>query len=78
LPQSCGGIHGVRPPERRIRPSQNFGNSAGLPEPACHIFYERRVADVDDSIPKISGYWSSEAYVTRKILGALFQPKADA
>jgi hypothetical protein len=59
-------------------PSQNFENSADLPEPACHIFYERRVADIDDSIPKISGYWSSEAYVTRMILGALFRPKAQA
>ena len=33
----------------------------------------RRVADVADDIPKISGYWASEAYVTRKVFGALFQ-----
>jgi hypothetical protein len=59
-------------------PSQNFENSADLPEPACHIFYERRVADVEDSIHKISGYWSSEAYVTRMILGALFRPNRAA
>jgi hypothetical protein len=56
-------------------PARNFEDPTDLPTPDCHIFYERRVADVDDSIPKISGYWSSEAYVTRKILGALFRPK---
>jgi hypothetical protein len=59
-------------------PARNFENPADLPEPDCHIFYERRVADVDDPVPKISGYWSSEAYVTRKILDALFRSKGDA
>jgi hypothetical protein len=59
-------------------PSQNFENPADLPKPGCHIFYERRVADIDDSSPKICGYWSSEAYVTRKILGALFRSKGGA
>ena len=53
-------------------PSQNFENPAELPAPGRHIFYDRRVADVSDSIPKISGYWASEAYVTQKVLGALF------
>ena len=57
-------------------PSQNFENAAELPAPARRIFYERRVADTSDSIPKISGYWSSEAYVTQKVLGALFSSQS--
>jgi hypothetical protein len=46
-------------PERRRRPDR-------------HIFYHRRVAEIADSIPKLSGYWASQAYVTRSILADLF------
>jgi len=59
-------------------PSQNFEKPAELPEPARHIFYDRRVADVTDSIPKIGGYWSSEAYVIKRIVGALFRSNGGA
>jgi hypothetical protein len=57
--------------------SQNFQKPAELPPPDRHIFYERRVADVPDAIPKISGYWSSEAYVVGTVLGALFRSSSD-
>jgi hypothetical protein len=53
-------------------PSQNFPRPAELPAPDRHIFYDRRVADIADSVPKLSGYWASEAYVTRSILASLF------
>jgi hypothetical protein len=53
-------------------PSQNFPRPAELPAPDSHIFYDRRVADIADSIPKVSGYWASEARVTWSILAALF------
>ena len=53
-------------------PSQNFPRAAELPAPDRHIFYDRRVADIADSVPKLSGYWASEAYVTRSILAGLF------
>jgi hypothetical protein len=56
-------------------PSQNFPQPSELPAPDGHIFYDRRVADVADSIPKVSGYWASEARVTRSILAALFGRK---
>jgi hypothetical protein len=59
-------------------PSQNFPRLAELPAPDGHIFYDRRVADVADSIPKLSGYWASEAYVTRSILAGLFRRKRAA
>jgi hypothetical protein len=54
-------------------PSRNFEDPSELPEPAGHIFYDRRIADVADSLPKISGYWPSETYVGRRIFGALFR-----
>jgi hypothetical protein len=53
-------------------PTQNFPQPAELPAPDRHIFYDRRVADIADSVPKLSGYWASEAYVTRSILAGLF------
>jgi hypothetical protein len=56
-------------------PSQNFPRPAELPAPDSHIFYDRRVADIADSIPKVSGYWASEALVTRSILAASFGRK---
>jgi hypothetical protein len=59
-------------PSRKLSESSR---SAGAGPP---YFYDRRVADVDDSIPKISGYWSSEAYVTRTILGAVFRSRGNA
>ena len=59
-------------------PSQNFPLPAGLPPPDCHIFYDRRVADVADTVPKFSGYWASQAHVTRSILGGLFGRKRAA
>jgi hypothetical protein len=59
-------------------PSQNFPRPAELPLPDCHIFYDRRVADISDSIPKVSGYWASEAHVTRSILAGLLGRKRAA
>ena len=53
-------------------PSQNFSEAAELPAPDAHIFYDRRIGDIADAVPKFSGYWASEAYVTRSILGGLF------
>ena len=53
-------------------PSQNFQRPAELPAPDRHIFYHRRVADIPDEVPKLSGYWPSQAHVTRTILADLF------
>ena len=33
-------------------PSARLEGAAGLPDPAMHIFYESRVADVHDNLPK--------------------------
>jgi hypothetical protein len=53
-------------------PSQNFPRPAELPAPGRHIFYDRRVAEIADTVPKVSGYLPSETYVTRTILAGLF------
>ncbi|MBV8797542.1 MAG: GFA family protein [Hyphomicrobiales bacterium] len=56
-------------------PSQNFPEAAELPAPDAHIFYDCRVGDIADDVPKVSGYWASEADVTRSILAGLFGRK---
>jgi hypothetical protein len=49
-------------------PAMNFPRRAGLPRPSAHIFYHRRVKDAADRLPKISGYWPSELFVTKLIV----------
>lgn len=49
-------------------PTRNLKGATDLPAPAIHIFYHRRVADVQDSLPKVSGYWRSELAVSRLVL----------
>jgi len=43
-----------------------------VPPAQGHIFYESRVADVDDDLPKRQGYFSSEFAVTSWILAGMF------
>ena len=73
--RECGApvinLLGPHPIAVAFAPAHTFENRDALPRPSMHIFYERRVADVPDSIPKVSGYWPSEISVTRMIFGGL-------
>ena len=59
-------------------PSRNFSTPAALPTPGAHIFYHRRIADVHDPLPKVSGYWRSELAVTKMVLANAFRGGDDA
>lgn len=48
----------------------NFSNQDALPPPSVHIFYNSRVQDVADDLPKISGYWASEIAVTKLLMSS--------
>lgn len=48
-------------------PAARYPSDVQLPEPAMHVYYEYRVADVDDDLPKYSG-WPSLLAVFRLIL----------
>lgn len=52
--------------------SRNFANPAELPEPSEHVFYHRRVADIQDSIPKINGHWRSKIAAAKPLLRSIF------
>lgn len=53
-------------------PSANYPEQALLPDPSTHIFYDNRIADVEDALPKHSGYWRSELAVTSLVMSSLF------
>jgi hypothetical protein len=60
---------GFRPLQLVFIPSPNFANAQRLPPPSMHIFYNRRVADAVDSLPKYEYYWPSELAVIKKVMG---------
>lgn len=52
-------------------PSRLSPDQAALPAPAVHIFYHRRLNDIADDIPKVSGYWASELAVTKRVFASI-------
>ena len=56
-------------------PVQTFERPSELPAPSLHIFYDRRLADATDALPKISGYWASELAVSRLVLGGALRTR---
>lgn len=58
-------------PEIVVIPSESVKEAALLPDPSLHIFYHRRVADAQDSLPKYEGFLSSQWAFSRRLLGAL-------
>lgn len=52
-------------------PTSNFGLQNRLPPIQIDIFYHRRVQDISDSVPKYSGYFSSELAVGKLIMREL-------
>jgi hypothetical protein len=51
-------------------PSATFRSDADLPNPAAHIFYDKRVVDVEDPYPKHQGYLRSQAAFLKYICTA--------
>lgn len=60
-------------PELVIVPSANVHESGLVPEPAMHIFYGSRQADVQDELPKYQGYLRSQLAFSMKLIKALFR-----
>ena len=56
-------------PDLAIVPTANLAGPA--PAPSRHIYYARRVADVDDDLPKHAGAASSQLAFARELFGAL-------
>ncbi len=54
-------------PEFTIIPSESIPAGHFLPKPSAHIFYHRRVADIDDALPKHNGFLKSQLVLSRKL-----------
>lgn len=50
-------------------PSKIFVEQELLPPVRLHVFYNRRVADVADDLPKYAHYWPSQFAITKTIMG---------
>ncbi|UTW47270.1 GFA family protein [Bacterioplanoides sp. SCSIO 12839] len=59
-------------PKTVIVPTKNLSGDCVLPEPAFHMFYENRVADADDTLPKGKGYLASQWLFAKKLISVLF------
>lgn len=59
-------------------PAARFPAGFPLPEPELHVYYESRVADVADELPKHSGQWASQFAVIRMIMKAGLRGKGRA
>ena len=73
---NCGGaaielFHSPLMPKLTMVPVRNIGEKEVLPEPAAHIFYETRVCDVSDDLPKYEGYWRSQLLFGRLFMKSL-------
>lgn len=51
-------------------PAARYPADVELPEPELHIYYESRIADVADELPKYNGKWPSQFAVLRMLLRA--------
>ncbi|NGY05206.1 GFA family protein [Solimonas terrae] len=63
-------------PKLIIVPTANIRDAALIPAPSLHIFYNRRLADIDDGLPKFSGYWKSQLGFGRHLLASLLRKNA--
>lgn len=60
-------------PSLTIIPSKNIPSGQFLPEPSAHAFYHRRVEDINDTLPKYSGFIKSQLGFGSKILSAVIR-----
>jgi len=54
-----------------IVPTANVRAMPLVPAPSLHIFYDTRAGDVEDDLPKFSGYWPSQLALGHRLISAL-------
>ncbi|NRB42673.1 MAG: GFA family protein [Pseudomonadales bacterium] len=60
-------------PALTIIPSENIPAGQFLIEPSTHIFYHRRVEDINDDLPKCSGFIQSQMALSIKLFSEMFR-----
>ena len=59
-------------PKLTIVPKSMHGSTAVLPDPVAHMFYDKRLADVNDALPKRKGLLASQLLFGKCLLQASF------
>lgn len=54
-------------------PAETFTDADAIPAPALHMFYHRRVEDMQDKLPKYSGSLGSQLGFMRQLLPAMLK-----
>lgn len=59
-------------------PSSNILDPAVVPKPSLHIFYNRRLADIVDDLPKCDRYWKSQLAFGHELVASLLRGESRA
>ncbi len=54
-------------------PTENCPDAAALPEPSMHLFYNCRVADINDDLPKCNGFIQSQAMMVKALAQGMYK-----
>tara|TARA_R110002073_G_scaffold266535_1_gene429834 strand:+ start:8601 stop:9083 length:483 start_codon:yes stop_codon:yes gene_type:complete len=62
-------------PSITMIPSNLIPPGSSLPSLSAHIFYHRKITDIHDSLPKISGFLKSQLFVGKQIVTGIIKNK---
>ena len=54
-------------------PTANYPDVAVLPAPSMHLFYNRRVEDIDDDLPKYNGFVQSQSMMVKALAQGMYR-----
>lgn len=54
-------------------PTNNYPDIAALPEPTMHLFYNRRVEDINDDLPKYEGFVKSQTMMVKALAQGMYK-----
>ncbi len=54
-------------------PTTNYPDVAALPKPSMHLFYNRRVEDIDDDLPKHKGFVQSQTMIIKALAQGFYE-----
>lgn len=60
-------------PKTIFVPVKLIADKSIVPAPSLHIFYDKRAADIDDSLPKYQGYLASQLAFAKHLIPALWR-----
>ncbi|MGP4713462.1 MULTISPECIES: GFA family protein [unclassified Psychrobacter] len=54
-------------------PTDNYPNVDALLDPTMHLFYDSRVEDIEDDLPKYTGFAQSQTMIVKALAQGVFQ-----